>query len=165
MTNYRRIHTPGASIFFTVCLEDRGSDLLIREIDTLRHAFRSTMAERPFVIDAIVVLPDHLHTILTLPRGDSDYATRWAVIKSRFTRSVPKVTHKRPSQERRCDGGIWQRRFWEHHLRNEADYQAHKDYCLTDPVRHGLTRRPEDWLYSSIHREMDDKRPTIRAIG
>lgn len=165
MTNYRRIYAPGASIFFTVCLQDKGSDLLIREIDTLRQAFRSTMAERPFEIDAIVVLPDHIHTIVTLPHGDSDYANRWAVIKSRFTRAVPKVARKRPSQDRRGDGGIWQRRFWEHHLRDEADYQTHKAYCLSDPVRHGFVNRPHDWLYSSIHRENDLKRRSFRATG
>ncbi len=165
MTNYRRIHVPGASIFFTVCLEEKGSDLLIREIGALRHAFRSTKAERPFEIAAIVVLPDHLHAILTLPRGDSDYATRWAVIKSRFTRAVPKVSHKRPSQEKRADGGIWQRRFWEHHLRDDTDYRRHVDYCLTDPVRHGLVRRPEDWLYSSIHREADQVERGYRVTG
>lgn len=165
MPDYRRIRYPGVSIFFTVCLEEDGSNLLIREIDALRCAFRSTMVERPFLIDAIVVLPDHLHTVWTLPLGDSDYSTRWAVIKSRFTQALPPVHDKRPSQIKRSDAGIWQRQYWEHRIKDVADFVLHKDYCLTDPVRHGLVKRPEEWQHSSIHRDIDRLRQGFLAAG
>ena len=118
MSAYRRIHVPGGTYFFTVCLADRASDLLLREVSALRRAVRITMAERPFQIDAFVVLPDHLHTVWTLPCGDADFSVRWGAIKSRFTREVRRVGFnptlpQSPSKRRKGDAGIWQRRFWE----------------------------------------------------
>lgn len=149
MSHYIRPQIPAATIFFTVSLAQPGSDLLILEIERLRQAVRVTRAERPFQINAWVVLPDHLHTIWTLPDGDSDFPTRWRLIKSRFSTALPKGP-LRPSQITRQERGIWQRRYWEHHLRNSADLDLYMRCCRMDPVRHGLVERPEDWPYSSF---------------
>ncbi len=174
MPNYIRPCQPGASIFFTVALANRGSDLLVREVDALREAVRDTRGQRPFKIDAWVILPDHMHFVWTLPEGDSDFSTRIGAIKSRFTRRVGfhptapisngatgwdggtvgwNPTLRSPSKIRKGDAGIWQRRFWEHHIRHVADYAAHVRYCWINPVKHGLVERPEDWPYSSVHRD------------
>lgn len=154
MSNYIRPRHPGATVFFTVTLAQRGCDLLVREIETLRHAVRMTRAERPFTIDAWVVLPDHMHCVWTLPEGDCDFSTRWSVIKARFTQAV-NVENRRPSHVRRRERGIWQRRFWEHHIRDETDFRAHVRYCWINPVKHGLVEQPSDWPYSSYHRDGD----------
>lgn len=155
MSNYRRPKLANAPIFFTVTLADRSSDLLIREINLLRQAVRLTKNERPFDIDAWVVLPDHMHCIWRLPDGDTDYPTRWRLIKSRFSRDVPAGV-LRPSHVKRQERGVWQRRFWEHHIRDEADYTAHLQYCWVNPVKHGLVERPEDWAFSSFRRVNKD---------
>lgn len=174
MSNYRRPRVTGATIFFTVALARRGSRLLIDEIGLLREAVRATRAERPFTIDAWVVLPDHMHCVWTLPAGDAGYSARWGAIKSRFTRSLrddgrvgfqPTDAKRlgRPvgwnptlprsaSKRRKGDAGIWQRRFWEHHIRDPADMAAHVRYCWVNPVKHGLVDRPEAWPFSSVHR-------------
>jgi putative transposase len=153
MPDYLRPRVPGASVFFTVTLTDRSSRLLVQEVATLRDAVRITRAERLFQIDAWVVLPDHLHCIWTLPEGDADYSTRWRLIKARFSRGLP-AGPLRPSLEARQERGIWQRRFWERHVRNEADFAAHLRYCWWNPVKHGLVEKPEDWPYSSVHRDI-----------
>ena len=150
MANYIRPTATAQSIFFTVALAARGDDLLLREIERLRQAVRVTRAERPFVIEAWVVLPDHLHAIWTLPPGDDDYATRWRLIKSRFSFGLPKGP-LRASHIARQERGIWQRRFWEHHMRNSEDHAAHMRFCWTDPVKHGLVIEPADWAYSSFN--------------
>ena len=126
MTAYRRFKLPGRTYFFTVVLQARGSDLLVREIEALRRAYHLTRKERPFRCDAFVVMPDHLHAIWTLPDGDADYSTRWGAIKSRFTRNVKSRMGLNPilrssSKARKGDAGIWQRRFWEHCIRDEVD--------------------------------------------
>ncbi|SPH17056.1 REP-associated tyrosine transposase [Defluviimonas aquaemixtae] len=139
-------------MFFTVALADRSSDALVREVGALRDAVRATRAERPFAIDAWVTLPDHMHCLWTLPVGDRDFSTRWSIIKARFSRAMP-IVERRRSHEARREHGIWQRRFWEHHIRDEADYQAHVRYCWINPVKHGYVERPEDWPYSSYHRD------------
>ena len=151
MSNYIRPKIAGTPVFFTLNLAHRGTSLLVDNIKTLRHAFTATMAERPFTINAIVILPDHLHTVLTLP--DTDYATRWRIIKARFSREVPKG-HVRPSHVARKERGVWQRRYWEHHIRNERDYRKHVEYCWLNPVKHGLVERPSAWPHSSIHRDI-----------
>ena len=156
---YVRLRVPGATVFFTVCLSARGSGLLVREIDALREAVRATRAERPFGIDAWVVLPDHMHCIWTLPEGDSAYAVRWGAIKSRFTRAVRgrvgfNPTLRSPSKVAKGDAGLWQRRFWEHHIRDAEDHAAHLRYIWGNPVKHGLVSRPVDWPHSSIHRDI-----------
>lgn len=153
MPRYLRPRAPGATVFFTAALADRRSDLLVREVGRLRAAVATTRAERPFQIDAWVVLPDHLHCVWTLPEGDADYSVRWRLIKARFSRGLPKGP-LRASHEVRQEHGIWQRRFWEHHIRDEADFAAHVRYCHMNPVKQGLVDRPGDWPYSSVHREI-----------
>ncbi len=152
MSNYRRPHIDGATIFFTVNLEARGRSLLVDRIDDLRRSVAVTRAERPFEILAWVVLPDHFHCIWKLPEGDSDYATRMRLIKARFSRGVG-FGNVRASHMRRHERAIWQRRFWEHHILDEADLQAHVRYCWQNPVKHGLVERAEDWPYSSVYRD------------
>ncbi len=153
MPNYIRPHIPAAPIFFTVTLQERGSRILVDQVTRLRAAVAVTKAERPFRIDAWVVLPDHLHCVWTLPEGDDDFSTRWRLIKTRFSQTLPKG-HLRPSHIARQERGLWQRRFWEHHIRDEADMAAHVQYCWVNPVKHGLVDRPEAWPYSSIHRDL-----------
>ena len=143
---------PGACMFFTVVLTARGGDLLIREIDALRAAVRETRNERPFGIDAWVVLPDHMHCIWQLPTDDAAYALRWQLIKRRFSRGLPRGD-LRASHIARRERGIWQRRFWEHHIRDNADWGAHMEYCRLNPVKHGLVERAEDWPWSSFNRD------------
>lgn len=152
MSVYIRPRIPGATLFFTVNLADRRSDLLTREIDALRDVVRTTMKERPVQIDAWVVLPDHMHRVRTLPPGDADYTNRWRIIKPRFARAMP-ASHRRPSHARRREHGLWQRRFWEHHLRDQTDWEKHVAYCWHNPVKHRLVEEPEDWTYSSWHRD------------
>jgi putative transposase len=152
MSRYFRPRVPAATIFFTVNLADRSSDLLIREVTTLREAVRITRKERPFTIDAWVVLPDHVHAVWTLPEGDTDYSTRWSIIKARFARAMPR-TPRRESHAARREHGLWQRRFWEHHIRDEDDLAAHLNYCWMNPVKHGVAAEPGDWPWSSWHRD------------
>jgi putative transposase len=153
-----RPHIPGATVFFTVALAQRGSNLLVHQVEALRQAVRLTRAAHPFEINAWVVLPDHMHCIWTLPPGDDDFSTRMGAIKARFTRAVTgKVglnpTLRSPSKVRKGDAGIWQRRFWEHHIRDAADFTAHQRACWQDPVRHGLVAQAADWPFSSWARD------------
>lgn len=150
MVHYRRNRVPGGTYFFTVTLNDRSSRMLVDHIESLRHAFRTTKRERQFVLDAIVILPDHLHTVMTLPDGDSDFSGRWRRIKSMFSREV--ATLEGISKKRRGEFPIWQRRFWEHTIRDEDDYARHVDYIHYNPVKHGHAIRVADWPYSSFHR-------------
>lgn len=152
MSDYRRPRIRGASIFFTLALADRSSDLLVREIDRLREVTSCVLTIRPVRIDAWVVLPDHIHAVWTLPDGDCDYSMRWAAIKAGFSRGLP-AGRQRESHLARREKGIWQRRFWEHHLRGEADRDAAVRYCWGNPVRHGYVTNPVDWPYSSFHRD------------
>jgi putative transposase len=152
MPDYRRNRVSGGTYFFTVNLNDRGADLLITEIQTLRTAVRKTRATRPFHIDAWVVLPDHMHCLWTLPAGDDDFSGRWRAIKKLFSRSLPAVEARSAVRVRRGERGIWQRRFWEHTIRDENDYAAHMDYIHFNPVKHGLIQHPAEWEFSSFHR-------------
>ena len=153
MTDYRRIQVPGATWFFTVNLAERkGNRLLIDHIDLLRQAFTKVCQNHRFQIKAIVVLPDHLHCIWTLPPGDTDFSTRWGLIKGYFSRAIVKDERISDSRIKRGERGLWQRRFWEHLIRDEADYLAHIDYIHWNPVKHGLVRNVVDWEYSSFHR-------------
>ncbi len=154
MSTYRRFRIPGATYFFTANLADRGSTLLVDRIDMLREAFSQTRAERPFEVNAIVVLPDHLHAVWTLPPGDTDYSTRWRLIKARFAHDVGIEMPRSRSKRAKAERGIWQRRFWEHCIRDEADYRAHVAYCWTNPVKHGYVERAVAWPHSSIHRDI-----------
>ena len=151
MVHYRRNLLPGATFFFTVALADRRSRSLTIHIAALREAFRTARSERPFEIDAIVVLPEHLHTILTLPDGDADFPHRWRRIKTVFTQGLLNAGEALPSRD--ATGRIlWQRRFWEHTIRDDADYSRHVDYIHYNPTRHGLVASPVDWPHSSLHR-------------
>lgn len=154
MSNYIRPKVSGATIFFTVNLAERGSDLLLREIDILRWSVAEVMARKPFKIDAWVVLPDHLHAIWILPANDHDYSTRWKEIKTAFSRRMCRVGPRTASKTSKGEVGLWQRRFWDHHIRSDADYQGHLAYCWGNPVKHGLVKTAQDWPFSSIHRDI-----------
>jgi len=151
MTDYRRNFVAAGSFFFTVNLAERRLSLLTDHIDALRDAIRKTRTRRPFTIDAIVVLPDHLHAIWTLPEGDSDFSSRWWLIKSAFSRSLPNNERISASRAAKGERGIWQRRYWEHTIRDENDFARHVDYIHINPVKHGLVKRVRDWPYSSFH--------------
>lgn len=154
MSRYLRFRRPGGTYFFTVNLARPGGVHLVEQIDLLRQAIHATKASHPFDIDAMVILPDHLHAVWTLPEGDADFSTRWRLIKGRFAHGVRGVFGRSGSKKRAGERGVWQRRFWEHCIRDEADYRAHVAYCWINPVKHGYVQRPVDWPYSTIHRDM-----------
>jgi putative transposase len=154
MSRYRRAKIAGGTYFFTLTLADRSSDLLVRHIDRFRNIYRSVQERRPFETVAICVLPDHLHAILSLPDGDADFATRWNLIKSGFSRGLPAATSRSASKTMRREKGIWQRRYWEHAIRDDADLARHVDYIYFNPVKHGLVTRVSDWPHSSFHRHV-----------
>lgn len=149
---YRRSIVAGGTYFFTVNLAVRSQDTLVQHVDLLRDVFRAVRTRHPFDIIAIVVLPDHLHTIWQLPLNDADYPLRWSLIKSAFSRSLPKVERIRDSRCLKRERGVWQRRYWEHQIRDKRDLQTHVDYIHYNPVKHGHVANPVDWPHSSIHR-------------
>ncbi len=151
MTSYRRNFIPGASYFFTVNPEDRRQRLLTDHIELLRSAFQDARVRHPFTIDAMVVLPDHLHAIWTLPEGDQDFPNRWRLIKSSFSRGLARSEPVSASRKAKGERGIWQRRYWEHTLRDEGDFERHVDYIHFNPVKHGHAPSVEAWPYSSNH--------------
>jgi putative transposase len=155
MPNYRRNHVAGGTYFFTVNLLERDSTLLVTHIDSLREAVRAVRSRRPFNIDAWVVLPDHLHAVWTLPADDADYSGRWRAIKVAFAKALPKTERLSPVRVARGERGIWQRRFWEHTIRDKADYAAHVDYVHINPLKHGLVTRVRDWPHSSFHHHVE----------
>ena len=149
MVNYRRDITPGGTYFFTLVLRDRHSDLLTRHVKLLTNSFRQARQRHPFKTEAIVILPEHLHVIWRLPIGDPDYSTRFRHIKTYFTQALINV--KEPlSRNTRHEYNLWQRRFWEHRIRNEADLETHIAYIHYNPVKHGLVKSPIDWPFSSL---------------
>jgi putative transposase len=150
MAHYRRNFLPGGSYFFTVNLADRRRVLLTDHVDVLRAAFRQVRARHPFTIEAAVILPDHLHAIWTLPDGDADFATRWRLIKSGFSHRLPGGERVSASRAAKGERGIWQRRYWEHMLRDEDDFARHLDYIHFNPVKYGHAARVRDWPYSSF---------------
>ena len=152
MPDYRRNRVPGGTYFFTVNLLDRQSNRLVAEIDVLRQAVRQVRARAPFHIDAWVVLPDHMHCLWTLPQGDCDYPGRWRSIKVAFSKCQKRDEILSGVMARRGERGIWQRRYWEHTIRDDRDYAAHMDYTHFNPVKHGLVDRPGDWPFSSFRR-------------
>jgi putative transposase len=153
MVAYRRNFVSGGTYFFTVTLRNRRARTLVEHVDLLRHAFREVRCKRPFAIEAIAVLPEHLHAVITLPEGDADYSGRWRAIKSNFTHALAK-SGQALSKDRRGEYRLWQRRFWEHTIRDENDLQTHVDYVHYNPVKHGWTNRAADWPHSSIHRSI-----------
>ena len=151
MVAYRRAHAPGGTFFFTLTLRDRRSKALTEHIDSLRDALRHELSRRPFHVDALVVLPDHLHALWTLPEGDTDYSGRWRSIKSRFVRELSRkgvIIPRNDKGEAEC----WQRRFWEHQIKDDEDLSRHIDYVHINPVKHGLVAKVADWPWSSFHR-------------
>jgi putative transposase len=150
---YRRAKIAGGKFFFTTITHSRRKFLCEPEnIILLRQAFRQVIAEYPFVIDAIVILPEHIHCLWTLPPGDSDFSTRWRLIKSYFSsRCDAKYKGKiSASRQKKGEQAVWQRRFWEHQIKDEHDFQRHVDYIHYNPVRHGYVKAPKDWQYSSF---------------
>ena len=151
MPNYRRVWVPGGTYFFTVAIAERQRTLLIDHIHALGDAFRTARQARPFTTQAIVVLPDHLHCVWKLPPDDDAFAIRWSHIKAGFSRRVPMGEQRRPSRLSKRERGIWQRRYWEHLIRDEEDLQRRIDYIHFNPVKHGYVSKASDWPHSSIH--------------
>ena len=157
VTRYRRAKVQGATYFFTVNLADRRSSLLVEEIDKLRAAYARVQTERPFKTLAMCVLPDHLHAIWVLPTGDSDYSSRWSLVKRYFSVQLPALDKRTLSLQKKREKGIWQRRFWEHQIRDDADLAEHMRYVHLNPVKHGLALDAIDWPYSSYRRWLREK--------
>jgi putative transposase len=153
---YRRANVPGATYFFTVNLADRKSRALAENIDLVKESIQQVKLAHPFEIDAMVVLPDHLHAMWTLSADDADFATRWALIKAGFSRYLPKGERISESRKSKGERGIWQRRYWEHLIRDDDDFARHIDYIHINPVKHGFVERVVDWPHSSFHRFVRD---------
>jgi putative transposase len=135
---YRRARVSGGTFFFTLVTENRRP--LFRDspaVSLLMECIGKIRGRYPFQLDAYVVLPDHLHALWTLPNGDTNFSTRWRLIKEAFTRA-------------KGEQGVWQRRFWEHAIRDERDFERHLDYIHINPVHHGLSTTARDWPYSSF---------------
>ncbi len=155
---YRRAFIPGGSFFFTLVTAQRRPLLASADaIEVLRAAFRAVRSTRPFEVDAIVVLPDHLHCIWTLPPGDADFATRWRLIKTWFTKHCDPAVRIEPNHARtvKREQTLWQQRYWEHALRDEADVIRHVEYIHFNPVRHGLVSSAMEWPHSSFRRYVE----------
>jgi putative transposase len=172
MSRYLRPQSPGARVFFTVNLVDRGASVLTDRVEVLRQAVAVTRAKRPFRIDAWVVLPNHMHCVWTLPEGDAEYSLRMGEIKGRFSREIrrsgpaPTPLQSNPYGARggrvrvgagpdlqKDEAPIWQKRFWERHIRCEEEFAAAVRYCWLNPVKHGLVGHPREWPWSSWHRD------------
>jgi putative transposase len=154
MPQYRRSKFKGSVFFFTVVLSERSSNLLFTEIERFRQAYRTVQQRRPFETIAICVLPDHVHALWALPEGDADFSIRWNLIKGGFSRGLdPKL--RSASKVAKREKGIWQRRYWEHAIRDDADMERHVDYIHFNPVKHGHVTRAADWPHSSFHRYVE----------
>ena len=145
MSSYKRLYIPGGCYFFTVVTHQRLPLFSEKEnIDLLYESFRYTLKKKPFSINAIVILPDHLHSIWTLQDKVANYSTRWQMIKTHFSRKMNcKVNNIKT---------YWQPRFWEHLIRDKSDFDNHLDYIHYNPVKHGLVNSPVEWRYSTIHK-------------
>jgi putative transposase len=154
MSNYRRSRVSGGTYFFTVNLINRHSSLLVTHIVQFRESIRQVRQQLPFHIDAWVVLPNHTHCVWTLPPHDENYAARWQAIKTGFSKRIPKTEFISTARARQGERGIWQRRYWEHTIRDEADYATHVNYCYINPLKHGLVEQVKDWPFSSFHRDV-----------
>jgi putative transposase len=154
MPRYIRAKTKGNVFFFTVVLAERSSSLLVDEIDRLRKIYRMVQQRQPFETIAVCVLPDHIHVLWALPEGDADFSTRWSLIKSGFSRGLDPGSRSASKVGKR-EKGIWQRRYWEHAIRDDADFERHVDYIHFNPVKHGHVTRVRDWPHSSFHRYVE----------
>ncbi len=153
MPNFRRAYVAGGTWFFTVnLLHRKDNELLIQEINLLRQAVKQVKQRYPFYVHAWVVLPEHMHAMWTLPEGDSNFSLRWRLIKSGFSRALPKTETLSKVRSNAGERGIWQRNYWEHLIKNEIDYQRHFDYIHVNPLKHALVKRVIDWPYSTFHR-------------
>ena len=151
--DYRRIWKPGGTYFFTVNLLQRNNNaLLVEQIDLLRQVVAKVKGMCPFIIHAWVVLPDHIHCVIELPPNDEDFPLRWRLIKQGFSKALPTHEYRSDVRINRGERGIWQRRYWEHLIRDEADFHAHLNYVHINPLKHGLVQRVIDWPYSTFHR-------------
>jgi putative transposase len=157
MPEYRRVRVEGGTYFFTAITYRRLPILTTPEARKILHsAWEDVQGRYPFTIDAVCLLPDHIHCIWGLPDGDADYSVRWKEIKRLFSRNyIDQVGPGELRNESRVSRGevaIWQRRFWEHLIRDEEDYSRHRDYIHYNPVKHKLVQRVSDWPWSSFHR-------------
>lgn len=154
MTQNNQYRRESASYFFKVALADRRKDTLVRHLDVLRDAYDATRRDHPFRCDAFVVMPDHMYAMWTLPDGDTEVSVRWARLKAQFARNLP--VHPRDAD--RCAtpdaNDIWDIRSLHHRIRDQADFDDHLARCWWNPVKHGLVRRPTDWPFSSVHRDV-----------
>jgi putative transposase len=148
-----RSHAPGPCYFFTVATHDR-RPILIAEIDRLRDAFRTVLTRHPFTLEAIVVLPDHLHTMWRMNEEDGDFSMRWRVLKRLFSTGLEAPLPNR-SRARKREKSVWQRRFWDHVIRDDDDWRRHLDYIHYNPVHHGYCEAPVEWPYSSFARMVE----------
>ena len=175
MPNYLRGYFPGGTFFFTVVTYQRAPIFKDNaSVGLLRESLRSTIARYPFTLDAIVVLPDHLHAIWTLPENDSDFSTRWKRVKATFSRQYQSVEGQiSDSMRRKGERGNWQRRFWEHTIRDQEDFNRHSDYIHYNPVKHGLVSCASEWEHSSFRRFVArglypqdwGREPTLEMLG
>jgi putative transposase len=151
---YIRTHFPGGCYFFTVLTQNREPIFNIdKNVSLLRNSFRYVIQRHPFIIDAFVLLPDHLHCIFTLPENDYNYSMRWNLIIGHFSRHIVSLdSNVSPSKIHKRERNIWQRRFWEHHIVDEQDFQYHIEYIHFNPVKHGYVTTASDWPYSSFHK-------------
>ncbi len=150
MPSYIRAFVPGGTFFFTVNLLERNRALLTDHMAELRTAFAFVSEQKPFVTRAYVILPDHLHCIWTLPTGDADFSSRWQAIKAYFARQIPQGERLSARRLKKGEQGIWQRRFWEHMVRDENDFERHADYIHFNPVKHRHVNAVCEWPYSSF---------------
>lgn len=157
MSHYRRANTVGATYFFTAVTYRRRQFLCDEDVRlALRQSIDKVRAKHPFTIDAWVLLPDHIHTIWTLPPNDENFALRWQLIKRYVTQSCGARLNKpewmNASKTKHRESTLWQRRYWEHQIRDDVDYEKHMDYLHYNPVKHHLVKQVKDWPYSTFHR-------------
>jgi putative transposase len=146
MSEYRRLYQSGGYYFFTLVTYQRHPFLANREnVAHLKSAINKVKTKYPFSLNAMVILPDHLHCLWRMPDNDMDFSTRWRLIKRYFSMQIKTSANLRNEKE------IWQRRFWEHAIRDENDWQKHMDYIHYNPVKHGLVQSPGDWEHSSFN--------------
>ncbi|CAM2949420.1 REP-associated tyrosine transposase [Legionella worsleiensis] len=150
MVNYRRNFVSGGTFFFTLTLRNRKSSVLIDQIHLLKEAVQITKAQHLFLIKAYVILPDHLHMIWQLPEGDANYSGRWKKIKALFSKSINKSAFPL-SKTRHNEYCLWQRRFWEHTIKDAKDFENHVNYIHYNPIKHGLVECLHHWPHSSFH--------------
>ena len=156
MSEYRRSQIPGGTYFFTVALADRQSQLLTQHIDLLRQSYARANELHPFKTIAICILPDHIHAIWQLPADDARFDLRWRIIKANFSRHFEVSAERSTSKIHKREKGIWQRRYWEHLIRDERDLNRHIDYIHANPTKHGHVTWIKDWSYSSLHRYVQE---------